>query len=742
MMAEVPITMWSRPAQPSGAANKPNVVQGITPETWFSPLQPLPNYAPDSVQGRQWDFPVGYNLLITPRPTDKVTAKMLRDLVCKCDIISIIINNRKDQVESLEWTIRSKHEKNKNKPKDGDSDPRIKEMTDFWSSPDKINSWDQWLRPLLEDLFVIDAPAVYVRKNKAGGIFGVEVMDGATIALNIDQNGRRPQSPSPAFKQILKGVPAVSYTTDQMVYAPRNMRSWGVYGRSPVEQTMVTINAAINRAQFNMAYYTEGNIPDAIGSLPDNFTPAQAAQFTEWWDSMYSGNLAQRRKVKFVPGLKTFDQLREPELKNVYDDYIARLLCFAMGISPQPFISQMNRATAEVSKVSTDEEGKLPVQNWVKNLVNKIIQSPQFFNYPDLEFDWAQSDDVDPEVQAKILDTYLKNGTLTYDQVLERLGEEPRGGISSQPGIITATGFITLEQSAAQTDANIEAAKNPVMDGSGTDEGGGKKPSNSLGAGAVHPTDKPKDEANKGLKKNSRIHTKLGRKSVVNAKAKAKKAVHAVLLKAGESVERQLRAKLDKSDDSGSERISMGILLSELDDINDAVRPYLEEIASESGDIIIGQLDLSQDNLVDQVNDRAVKWAAKRSAELVTQIEETTRNEIQRIIAQGLEDNVGRDEIVKDLMDGNAFSEQRAELIANTEIGNANSQGSLMGMKEAEGAGVNIKKFWDCDAEPCPICLENQDASPIGLDEVFPSGDDAPLGHPHCLCVLLGITSD
>lgn len=227
-MAEIPVSLWSRPAQPKGPAGSYNNIQGITPETWFSPLQPLPNFAPDSVQGRQWDYQTGYNLLVTPRPQEKITFATLRALVEKCDIMSIIINNRKDQIESLEWQIRSKDEKagNPNKPgkKATPEDPRIKEMTDFWSYPDRVNTWDNWLRPILDDLFIIDAPSVYIRKNKGGGIYGVEVIDGGTIALNIDQNGRRPLPPSPAFKQILKGVPAVSYTTEQMIYAPRNMR--------------------------------------------------------------------------------------------------------------------------------------------------------------------------------------------------------------------------------------------------------------------------------------------------------------------------------------------------------------------------------------------------------------------------------------------------------------------------------------------------------------------------------------
>lgn len=453
--------------------NDASPIIGVTAETWFSPLQPLPNFAPPSVEGRQWDYPVGYNMNVNPRPLSKVSFDTLRAIANKCDIMSVIINARKDQIESREWVIKNVDPEIVNEEAD---DPRVKELTEFFQKPDKINTWDQWLRALLDDLFVIDAPTAYIRRTRGGGIFGVEIMDGATIKLLIDENGRRPLPPSPAFQQTLKGVTAVSYTNDQMIYMPRNVRSFDPYGRSPVEQTIVTINAAINRAQFNQNYYVEGNIPDAIGWLPETFTPQQAADFTNWWDSMYSGNLSQKRKVKFVPGKGNFQQLQEPELKNVYDDYIAKILCCAMGISSQPFISQMNRATAETAKEDSDEGGKAPVENWVKTFINRIIQDQAFFGYKDLMFDWAEKEDQDPAQQADILTRYVEKGILSMDEARERLGEEARGGISAEPGIITGSGFITLEDSQAQAQANIEATRNPPMGGEGEGFSGPSSP--------------------------------------------------------------------------------------------------------------------------------------------------------------------------------------------------------------------------------------------------------------------------
>ncbi len=440
--------------------NKPNNIAGITAQTWFGPLDPLPNFAPENVTGRGWDFPVGYNIQYNPRPTSGISFEQLRRIVNGCDIMSVIINSRKDQVESREWTIKPVEDADVD-----EGDPRIKEMTEFWKKPDKVNTFDQWLRAWLDDLFVIDAPTLYVRRNRIGGIYGIEYMDGAKVKILIDAMGRTPLPPNPAYQFILKGVPAISYTTDQMIYSPRNKRTYDPYGRSPVEQTMMTINAAINRAIFNRDYYTEGNIPDAVGSLSDNFTPAQAAQFTEWWDSLYSGNLAQRHKVKFVPGMDHFFQLKAPELKNVYDDYIARILCFAMGISAQPFISQMNRATAQTAEETSEQAGQQPVESAICNVINKIIQGPNFFNYPDLEFSFDSREDPDPKEQADILGIYVDKGIITRDAAREKLGEEPEGGIAGKLCITTASGVVSLEDADAQNKQKMEQSDQSMKQG-------------------------------------------------------------------------------------------------------------------------------------------------------------------------------------------------------------------------------------------------------------------------------------
>jgi hypothetical protein len=51
-----------------------------------------------------------------------------------------------------------------------------------------------------------------------------------------------------------------------------------------------------------------------------------------------------------------------------------------------------------------------------------------------------------------------------------------------------------------------------------------------------------------------------------------------------------------------------------------------------------------------------------------------------------------REEIIDEILDSNIFSEDRARLIADTEVAMANWQSALAGYKEAKAAGVKVKK--------------------------------------------------
>ncbi len=64
----------------------------------------------------------------------------------------------------------------------------------------------------------------------------------------------------------------------------------------------MTVNIALRRQLWQLDYFTEGSIPDALIGVPQSWTPDQIRQFQDYWDTEFSGDLAKRRRAKFVPG--------------------------------------------------------------------------------------------------------------------------------------------------------------------------------------------------------------------------------------------------------------------------------------------------------------------------------------------------------------------------------------------------------------------------------------------------------
>ena len=116
-------------------------------------------------------------------------------------------------------------------------------------------------------------------------------------------------------------------------------------------------------------------------------------------------------------------------------------------------------------------------------------------------------------------------------------------------------------------------------------------------------------------------------------------------------------------------------------------------------------------------------------------IDESTRTMLRNTIAQGLEDNLSVPQLADRIKADYAFSEERAELVAHTEVARASVQGSLAGALEAQDAGVVLQKLWLGGQSPCEeICQPNIDQGAIDLADDFESGDDGPPGHPGCYC--------
>jgi hypothetical protein len=429
-------------------APPPKPVEG---SNWFGPLEPMVPIAPEGVAGRQWDYPSGYNLVTLPRAYHSTTFWTLRALADGYDLLRLVIETRKDQAKRLRWTVQPKDRHTKK-----DVSDQIDRVTKLFKKPDGFHTWSEWVGILLEDVLVTDAPAIYKARKRGGELLYLYPIDGAILKPVIDQFGRTPlpykdgrKTIYPvAYQHILKGYPAVDYSIRDIIYKPRNVRVHTPYGFSPVEQILATVNIALQRQKYTTSYFTEGTIPDAFLSLPDTWTPDMIEAFQQYFNQYFGGDAAHRRELKMIPA-GTLTQTKEPDLKGEFDDWLARIICFAFSISPTALTKSVNRASAQSQKAQAEEEGLVPIMQWIKELVDGIIEDE--LDAPDVEFMFSGEDAVDESAQAVIIDGYLKNGVYSGNEARVKVGLEPIDDPAMDiPMIYTAMGMVPWKQNTVE----------------------------------------------------------------------------------------------------------------------------------------------------------------------------------------------------------------------------------------------------------------------------------------------------
>ena len=246
----------SRPNQPP-----PWIDDVDMASVWYSPMEPVWPFGPPYYNvPREWNFPVGYNLNYVPQRLELMG--MLRGMRQSWGILSTIIETRKDQLLRVPWTIQVK-----GKPRA--TSKGVDEIRKFFRRPDGKLSYSQWSHKLLDDLFVLDAPTLYMDRDMGGRLRNAQVLDGGTIFPLIDDVGRRPDtdyevSPEgivyerrqPAFQQIIYGLPMLNLSEDELIYGMMRPRpELPMFGYSPVEQILTEATEAIRKTFYQVEFW-------------------------------------------------------------------------------------------------------------------------------------------------------------------------------------------------------------------------------------------------------------------------------------------------------------------------------------------------------------------------------------------------------------------------------------------------------------------------------------------------------
>ena len=154
-----------------------------------------------------------------------------------------------------------------------------------------------------------------------------------------------------------------------------------------------------------------------------------------------------------------YQAFKEAPYKDEFDEWLARIVCYAFSLPPTAFTRQVNRATAETAQEAALAEGLAPLMGWVKRLVDHVIQDRM--GQPDLEFAWVDLRPADPAEQAKMLDTYVRNGVYTVNEARDLLGLDPVPG-GDRPMVYGTQGAVPLGTSGPVVNKAHRSLRDPA----------------------------------------------------------------------------------------------------------------------------------------------------------------------------------------------------------------------------------------------------------------------------------------
>jgi hypothetical protein len=176
-------------------------------------------------------------------------------------------------------------------------------------------------------------------------------------------------------------------------------------------------------------------------------------------------------------------------------------------------------------------------------------------------------------------------------------------------------------------------------------------------------------------------------------------------------------------------------------EMGDVIRPIMVAVYTQSVAQMAGQYPtLGVDWTL--INRQAAQWASSYTFDLVKQIDDTTRDGLQKAIRSYFEMQKSMGELrkeigefiptIQDKLGRTLFSATRAEMIATTEVSRASVAGELAWRAEirADNPGIKMRAVFNTNADEivCPVC------APLNQQAVT-KGDYPPL-HPRCRCWL------
>jgi len=402
----------------------------------------------------------------------KISYDTLRRAANSVHVVRICINVLKEKITKTKWVIKSKD------PLKQANEEEVKRVTALLDEPNQNSeTFRSLMDKILEDLLVLDAVSIEKTRFPDGELAELYFVDSATIRPVFDEYGNQDveiplktknegdtflpvsyvqvldnsQYGGPESGEIIAAWPKKDFIHFHM-HPQGSMEGYG-YGLSPLEGVLSVVANLLNADNYNSTYFEEGSFPPMILQLVGQVNQRDLEAYREYLIQELTGNFHRPAIMAGTHEAKVLDLKADSNRDMQFMEYtifLAKLMCAAMGLSPQDIgltDSVGSKNVAEEMSDLSDKKGYSSILDLVKSIINSQIIWHDF-GFNDIEFDWVAEDSLDPSKAELMYDQGLKNGTYTINEVREKKGMTPFGDWADKPMLLSASeGYVPLESS-------------------------------------------------------------------------------------------------------------------------------------------------------------------------------------------------------------------------------------------------------------------------------------------------------
>lgn len=163
----------------------------------------------------------------------------------------------------------------------------IEEVEKLFNNPNqKDESFEMIRRKVLKDILIYDAGAMEIVYN---GEKPVELYDlpGDRMRISVDENGYYNEEafyliPRAKDSTVWKKTESIPFLQEEVIYFMRNPRAGSVYGLSPIESLVNSIESDLNASEYNSNFFLNNAEPSGILNLK-GIPKTELTRFVNKW---------------------------------------------------------------------------------------------------------------------------------------------------------------------------------------------------------------------------------------------------------------------------------------------------------------------------------------------------------------------------------------------------------------------------------------------------------------------------